>query len=117
MATGGAPSAKTGGQRLGVTRSRMRLIARDQTAKLNGRITEDLHRRAGITHHRWRTSRDRRVRSEHSAREGREIRLGRAAGGRASWAGDPVPVYGGAGGVGALPTRVKSTKLKTIAPH
>lgn len=43
------------------------LIAQDQMARLNGRITQGLQAAAGVTHYRWRTSRDQRVRESHRA--------------------------------------------------
>lgn len=43
------------------------LIAQDQMARLNGRITQGLQSAAGVTHYRWRTSRDQRVRESHRA--------------------------------------------------
>lgn len=57
---------------LGVEERRLELIARDQVAKLNGRITEDLQGAAGITSYIWRTSRDQRVRESHRAVGGKE---------------------------------------------
>jgi SPP1 gp7 family putative phage head morphogenesis protein len=46
----------------GVGRARARLIARDQTLKYNGQVTEQLHKDAGVTSYIWSTSRDERVR-------------------------------------------------------
>jgi hypothetical protein len=43
------------------------LIAQDQVARLNGRITQGLQSAAGVTHYYWRTSRDQRVRETHRA--------------------------------------------------
>lgn len=48
--------------RFGVTRSRAELIARDQTLKAYGDITEARHRSLGISEFIWRTSLDERVR-------------------------------------------------------
>lgn len=45
--------------------SHARLIARDQVAKINGRITQDLHAAAGVRSFRLRTSEDERVRERH----------------------------------------------------
>ena len=53
--------------RFGVTKSRARLIARDQIAKANGQLTEIRHREAGVTRYRWSTSGDERVRPKHKA--------------------------------------------------
>lgn len=49
-------------QRFDVTRSRAELIARDQTLKAYGQITEARHRSLGIAKFIWRTSGDERVR-------------------------------------------------------
>lgn len=57
--------------RVDVGASRARLIARDQTAKLNGRITQHLQGAAGVTHYVWRASHDARVRESHAAADGR----------------------------------------------
>ena len=54
----------------GVTDDRARLIARDQLGKINSRISQVRQQKLGITHYRWRTSRDERVRSTHKDREG-----------------------------------------------
>ncbi len=48
--------------RYSVSKSIARRIARDQTGKLNGKITEERHAELGITEYRWSTSRDERVR-------------------------------------------------------
>lgn len=45
-----------------VSKSRARLIARDQVAKANGQITRKTHEDAGVTRYRWVTARDERVR-------------------------------------------------------
>jgi len=50
--------------------ARARLIARDQTLKLYGGITEAQHKEAGIDRYWWSTSKDERVRPEHAALEG-----------------------------------------------
>jgi SPP1 gp7 family putative phage head morphogenesis protein len=55
-------------ERLGVSRRRARLIARDQTKKLNGRLTEERQRKAGVSMYIWRTSRDERVRGNPSGK-------------------------------------------------
>lgn len=63
MRGGYAPSviAKDLQKLSGVTRKRAKLIARDQTAKLNSELTEGRFKGAGIEHFRWRDSNDRRV--------------------------------------------------------
>lgn len=57
-------------ERYDVSRSRAKLIARDQTNKLNGQTTKARQEQLGIEGYIWRTSKDERVRSEHAAREG-----------------------------------------------
>ena len=59
-------------ERFDVTASRADLIARDQTLKLNGQITEHLQTDAGITRYRWSTSHDDRVRPGHAELDGTE---------------------------------------------
>lgn len=54
----------------GITLRRAELIARDQIATGNARVTQLRHRQAGITRYRWVTSRDERVRSAHNSRDG-----------------------------------------------
>lgn len=56
--------------RLGIEIRHARLIARDQTGKLNGRITEATQAAAGVTHYRWRSARDVRVRERHRELDG-----------------------------------------------
>jgi SPP1 gp7 family putative phage head morphogenesis protein len=55
----------------GVTSRRAQLIARDQTASLNGLITEKRQMGAGIGVYEWSSSRDSRVRDSHADREGK----------------------------------------------
>jgi SPP1 gp7 family putative phage head morphogenesis protein len=55
---------------LGVGERHLELIARDQVAKLNGRITQALQEAAGVTSYRWRAARDERVRATHRAVDG-----------------------------------------------
>ena len=57
-------------ERLGVSRSRADLIARDQIGKLNGKLVEARNRDLGITRYRWSTSGDERVRASHEALNG-----------------------------------------------
>lgn len=57
-------------QRYGVSESRAQLIARDQTLKLNGRISAHRQQDAGIERYRWSTSRDERTRREHARLNG-----------------------------------------------
>lgn len=59
--------------RFSVARSRAELIARDQTLKLNGQLSQMRQQRAGITHYTWSTSEDERVRPAHAELDGRRI--------------------------------------------
>jgi len=52
------------------TEARARLIARDQTLKLNAEITEARHRAAGVVEYIWRASRDERTRERHKELDG-----------------------------------------------
>lgn len=56
------------------TRSRARLIARDQVLKLNAQITQKRHEAAGVTEFVWRTSKDERVREDHKLLDGKRFR-------------------------------------------
>ena len=56
--------------RLGVSKKRADLIARDQTGKLFGAIEQARQEELGITRYIWRTVNDVRVREEHAEREG-----------------------------------------------
>ena len=56
-----------------VSKSKAKLIARDQTGKLYGEINQARQDEAGITSYIWRTSMDERVRDEHAEREGQEF--------------------------------------------
>jgi SPP1 gp7 family putative phage head morphogenesis protein len=55
----------------GITKNRAKLIARDQVSKLNGELNKLRQTDIGVTHYRWRTARDARVRPTHKANEGR----------------------------------------------
>lgn len=57
---------------LGVMDSRARLIARDQTSKINADMNERRHRQAGMKEYIWRTSQDERVRPLHKGLDGRQ---------------------------------------------
>lgn len=48
-----------------MTRSRAKLIARDQVGKLNGRLTKRRNQEAGLNLYTWLTARDERVRTSH----------------------------------------------------
>lgn len=64
----------------GVMGNRAKLIARDQTAKLNSDLNRIRQEQAGITDYIWRTSRDERVRERHRALEGKQYKWGEATG-------------------------------------
>lgn len=53
-----------------VSEARAELIARDQTLKLNGAVTQIRQENAGVTEYIWSTSKDERVRDTHAALEG-----------------------------------------------
>lgn len=57
-------------RKVDIEENRAKLIARDQTAKFNGKVNEDRQRAAGIDEYIWSTSLDERVRDEHAEREG-----------------------------------------------
>lgn len=64
----------------GVSKRRAELIARDQTAKLNGQIQRAQQLDAGITEYIWYTTGDERVRDSHKALNGKKF----------SWNAPPV---------------------------
>ncbi len=59
--------------KLAITKQKAQLIARDQVSKYSGDLTKHNQTYAGITHYRWETSRDERVRAEHRALDGKEF--------------------------------------------
>ena len=59
--------------KLAITKQKAQLIARDQVSKYSGDLTKHHQTYAGITHYRWETSRDERVRPEHRALDGKEF--------------------------------------------
>lgn len=61
------------------TKTRAKLIARDQVNKLNGQLTEMRQTELGITQYIWRTSIDERVRESHKVMEGKTCRWDNAA--------------------------------------
>ena len=61
------------------TRTRAKLIARDQVNKLNGQLTEMRQTELGITQYIWRTSVDERVRESHKVMEGKTCRWDNSA--------------------------------------
>lgn len=58
----------------GITRRHAKLIARDQTSKLNGSLTKLRQQEAGILTFTWQTSDDERVRQSHRAMDGKICR-------------------------------------------
>ena len=59
-------------ERIGdVTESRAKLIARDQTSKMNGAFNEARQTSLGIDKYQWQTSGDERVREEHAENDGK----------------------------------------------
>ena len=72
-------------ERFGVSESKADLLARDQTLKLAGQITEARQRGAGVERYVWTTSGDERVREEHAALEGQVF----------SWDNPPEPGHPG----------------------
>lgn len=69
------------GERSDVSNSRIELIARDQTLKLNGAINQAHQQGLGIESYTWSTSNDERVREEHAELEGQTF----------SWNAPPEP--------------------------
>lgn len=62
-------------ERIGdVTESRAKLIARDQTSKLNGAMTQIRQLSLGIEEYDWQTAGDERVREEHADNDGRTFK-------------------------------------------
>lgn len=57
-------------ERTQVTQARATTIARSGLARLNGQLAQERQLAAGVTHYRWSTSRDERVRSSHRALDG-----------------------------------------------
>jgi SPP1 gp7 family putative phage head morphogenesis protein len=64
----------------GVADRRARLIARDQTAKLNSDLNRIRQEQAGVTSYSWLTSRDERVRERHRKLDGKVYKWGEATG-------------------------------------
>ncbi len=57
--------------RTGVAESRAAFIARDQIAKLNGKVVQQRQQGLGVKRYRWRTVGDERVRDSHRAHDGK----------------------------------------------
>jgi len=60
-----------------VTKSRARLIARDQVSKLNGQLTENRQISLGVKKYRWHDSDDIRVRKTHQDNDGKTFEWGK----------------------------------------
>lgn len=58
----------------GITRRHARLIARDQTTKLNASLTKLRQQEAGVDEYIWQTAGDERVRADHRALDGKTCR-------------------------------------------
>lgn len=71
--------------RADVSESRAELIARDQTLKLNGAMTQTRQENAGVTSYVWNTSHDSRVRDSHAELDGETF----------SWDSPPEPGHPG----------------------
>ncbi len=61
------------GELSGISSRRAEVIARDQTGKYNGKMTEIRHQEIGVKAYFWRTAGDQRVREEHRARDGKRF--------------------------------------------
>lgn len=57
-----------------VTENRAKLIARDQTAKMNSAFNQERQQQVGIEKYEWSTSQDERVRESHAEMDGKIIR-------------------------------------------
>ena len=66
--------AKAVEERLEVTRRRARFIARDQVAKLNGKLTELRQAEAGVEEYIWRAVKDGATRASHLQNDGKRFR-------------------------------------------
>lgn len=61
-------------EQLGVGERHLNLIARDQVAKLNGKITQSLQQAAGVEEYVWVATRDERTRKTHREAHGKTFR-------------------------------------------
>ncbi|MFG0827891.1 phage minor head protein [Pseudomonas sp. CJQ_7] len=64
-------------EQFGVTQRRAKMIARDQTSKIQGELNRKQQQGAGFTHFRWLTSHDSRVRHDHDVFEHRVTKYGK----------------------------------------
>jgi len=55
----------------GITENRAKLIARDQTSKMNAAFNQERQQQVGVQKYEWSTSRDERVRPEHEDMDGK----------------------------------------------
>jgi SPP1 gp7 family putative phage head morphogenesis protein len=60
-------------ERVNVSKSRAKLIARDQVGKLNGQLTELRQTNIGVEKYIWRTAEDERVRESHKRNNGKKF--------------------------------------------
>lgn len=67
-------------KQLGIGDNRARLIARDQTAKLNSDLNKIRQQQAGVTSYSWMTSHDERVRARHKKLDGNVYKWGEPTG-------------------------------------
>ena len=70
----GTPLEQRLSARLGVSKRRAKVIARDQVSKINADLSETRHKAAGSEEYEWSTSGDERVRAEHQALDGDRFR-------------------------------------------
>lgn len=68
-----APLAGRLAAKLGFSKNRAKVIARDQVSKINAALSEQRHKAAGSTRYAWSTSNDERVRDEHAELDGQEF--------------------------------------------
>lgn len=61
-------------KRFGMTSRRAKLIARDQTSKLNASLTKLRQQELGVEEYIWQTAGDERVRASHKAHDGKKFR-------------------------------------------
>jgi SPP1 gp7 family putative phage head morphogenesis protein len=77
--------AKAIQQRLEITRRRAKFIARDQVAKLNGKLTELRQKETGVEQYIWRAVKDGATRASHLINDGKTF----------SWDNPPAPGHPG----------------------
>lgn len=79
MRAGRAPGAIVSQirEQYGVTQARAKLIARDQTAKINSELNERRQRETGFEYFQWVTSKDERVRHDHQQIANQQTQYGK----------------------------------------